>query len=227
MVRESLFPRSLPPSTSSRMTLPCYSLLLAASLTFARYEANAQTQPAPKLSSAELLKMAPAMTPANLAPRGEADPTGPTAPHATEQELLQSGIYIIQYSIQLSRLALTNDLSADMRAFATRVLDDYTRNVTYLNLAANQTGVQLPTTLTAAHQNALLLLSKLSGKVFEEKYVGQVKHSSQLLLNTVVASREAIPTQAPALRTWVGTTIALTSNHLGMVQEVERGKTKL
>jgi putative membrane protein len=182
---------------------------------------------APMAAPADTLNMPPLMTAANTAPTGEADPTGPTAPHATEQQLLQSGAYAAQSAIQLSQLALTKTLSADMKDFAERVLEDYTRSLTYLKSAADKAGVKLPVALDATHKSSISSLIKLKGKEFETKYVAQVKTNSQLLVNTLAAYRELTPTQGQDLRTWIGMTLPIAQNHLGMVMEVEQGKTKL
>lgn len=213
------------------MKLLIRSLLAAASLSLAacgaNHDADAQATSAPVAPPANELDMAPPLTADNMAPMGEPDPTGPTAPHATEQELLQSGAYAVQAGIQLSQLALTKGLSADMKDFANWVLADYTRDLTYLKPAADKAGVKLPAALDAPHKAPVLSLSKLKGKEFATRYVAQVKTSSQLLANTVAAYRELMPTQTQELQTWIGVTLPIAQTHLGMVMEVEQGKTKL
>ena len=204
------------------MKLPIRSLLIAAGLMLVAYGSRAQTSPADLP-----VMMAPPLTPENTAPSGQADPTGPTAPHATEQELLQSGAYAAQYGIQLSRLALTKTLSAGLKDFATRVIADHTRSLTYLKPAAAKARVTLPVGLDATHKAALAALAKLNGKAFETKYVAQIKKASQLAANTLAAYREVKPTQPYAVETWIGMTLPIMQNHLGMVQEVEQGKIKL
>ena len=167
------------------------------------------------------------MTTANIAPTGEADFTGPTAPHATEQELIQSGAYAALNGIQFSQLALTKDLSADMKEFAARILKDYTRSLTFLKPAADKAGVKIPTGLDAAHKKLVSSLANLKGKDFEIEYVAQAKANSQLTANTLAAYRQLVPTQAEDLQTWIGVTLPIAKNHLGMVMEIEQGKTKL
>jgi putative membrane protein len=208
-----------------RLLLAAASLLLAACGT--NHDADAQGTSAPLAPPANELDMAPPLTADNMAPTGEADPTGPTAPHATEQELLQSGAYAAQVSIQLSQLALTKGLSAGMKDIADQVLADYTRDLTYLKPAADKAGVKLPASLDAAHKAQLLTLTKLKGKEFEIKYVAQFKANSQLLANTLAAYRASMPTQTQEIQTWIGATLPIAQNHLGMVMEVEKGKTKL
>jgi predicted outer membrane protein len=170
------------------MKLLIRSLVAAASLCLAacgsNHSADAQATSAPVAPPANELDMAPPLTADNMAPTGEADPTGPTAPHATEQELLQSGAYAVQVGIQLSQLALTKGLSVDMKDFANRVLADYTRDLTYLQPAANKAGVKLPISLDTAHKGQLSALAKPKGREFATKYVAQIKANSQLLANT-------------------------------------------
>jgi putative membrane protein len=213
------------------MKLLIRSLLAAASLSLAacgaNHDADAQAASAPAAPPANELDMAPPLTAGNIAPTGEADPTGPTAPHANEQELLQSGGYAAQFGMQLSQLALTKGLSADMKDFADRILADYTRDLTYLKPAADKAGVKLPASLDATHKAQISALTKLKGKEFATKYAAQVKSSSQLLANTLAAYRESMPTQTQELQTWISATLPIARNHLGMVMEVEQGKTEL
>lgn len=215
------------------MKLLIRPLLAAAYLSLAacgvNHDADSQATSAPAAPAAPAaseLDMAPPLTADNMAPTGEADPTGPTAPHATEQELLQSGGYAVQFSMQLSQLALTKGLSPDMKDFADQILTDYTRELTYLKPAADKAGVKLPDSLDAAHKAQISALTKLKGKDFATKYVAQVKSNSQLLANTLAAYRELMPTQTQELQTWIGATLPIAQNHLGMVMEVEQGKTK-
>ena len=221
------------------MKLPVLSLLAAASLALAACQTTpsattASTPPpaaeptgTPTAPPADALDAAPPLTAATMVPTGEADPAGPTAPHATEQELLRSGAYAAQFGLKLSELALTKKLSVDMKDFAGRVIADYTRSLTYLKPAAERANAKLPTAVEAAHQAELAALVKLNGPAFETAYVAQLKTSSQQLANTLAAYREQTPTQEADLQTWIGMTLPIAQNHLGMVQEVEQGKTKL
>jgi predicted metal-dependent phosphoesterase TrpH len=114
-----------------------------------------------------------------------------------------------------------------MKDFATQVLEDYIRSLTYLTPAAEKAGLKVSADLDAPHKTLVASLVKLKGKAFEKMYVAQVKTSSQLLANTLAAYRELLPTQGQDLQTWIGATLPIAQNHLGMVQEVEQGKTKL
>ena len=203
-------------------------LLAASSLVLAACSSRIHTETVQATVSnpAAPLGMAPPLTAANTAPTGEADPTGPTAPHSNARELMQSGAYAAQNGIQLSQLALTKDISADTKELAARIIKDYTNSLTFLKPVADHAGVALPTDMDAAHKIIITSLAKLDGQTFEILYTSQSRKNSQVLANTLAAYRQLKLTQMEDMQTWIGVTIPIAENHLGALMKIIPGETK-
>ncbi|RZK32640.1 MAG: DUF4142 domain-containing protein, partial [Hymenobacter sp.] len=146
-----------------------------------------------------------------------ADPKGPTAPHATDAEFMQSAAHSDQNEIQLSKMALAKGVSGEVKTYADKMIADHTKSTANLKPIAAKAGVTLPTDMDADHQAMAPQLEKLSGKEFESKYVAQMVIDHQKTANTLAAHKTM--TKDAALGNWISTTLPVVEEHLGMAHK--------
>lgn len=146
-----------------------------------------------------------------------ADPNGPTAPHATDAEFMQSAAHSDQNEIQLSKLALSKGVSAPVQALANKMIADHMKSTAALKPIAQKAGVTLPADMDAEHKALAPTMEKLSGATFETKYVQQMVTDHQKTANTLKAHQAM--TKNTALQGWIGTTLPVVLAHLSMSKQ--------
>jgi len=144
----------------------------------------------------------------------KADPSGPTAPHADDKEFMMSAAHSDQNEIQLSKMALTKDVSANAKALANKMIADHTKSTANLKPIAAKAGVTLPADMDAEHKALAPTMAKLTGKEFETKYLAQMVTDHQKTANTLAAHKTM--TKNTALSGWITTTLPVVEEHLSM-----------
>jgi len=147
----------------------------------------------------------------------KADPNGPTAPHADDKEFMMSAAHSDQNEIQLSKMALTKDVSADAKALANKMIADHTKSTANLKPIAAKAGVTLPADMDAEHKALAPTMAKLTGKEFETKYLAQMVTDHQKTANTLAAHKTM--TKNTALSGWITTTLPVVEEHLSMAHK--------
>ncbi|RYE90590.1 MAG: DUF4142 domain-containing protein [Cytophagaceae bacterium] len=148
---------------------------------------------------------------------GAADANGPTAPHANDTEFMMSAAHSDQNEIQLSKMALAKDVSAEAKTLANKMIADHTKSTAALKPIAAKAGVTLPTDMDADHKAMAPQLEKLTGKEFETKYLTQMVTDHQKTANTLKAHEKM--TKNPALGGWITTTLPVVEEHLTMASK--------
>ena len=171
---------------------------------------------APADSSA-MASTAPKASPDSAATQGGADPMGPTAPHADDKEFMLSAAHSDQNEMQLSKLALSKDVSATTKAYANQMIADHTKSTNNLKPIAAKAGVTLPTDMDADHKAMAPEMEKLSGKAFEDKYLKQMVADHQKTANTLKAHETM--TKNTDLQGWISTTLPVVEGHLSMAKK--------
>jgi putative membrane protein len=143
-----------------------------------------------------------------------ADPKGPTAPHANDKEFMMSAAHSDQNEIQLSKMALTKDVSANAKTLANKMIADHTKSTADLKPIAAKAGVTLPTDMDAEHKALAPTMAKLAGKEFETKYLAQMVTDHQKTANTLAAHKTM--TKDSALGGWITMTLPVVEQHLSM-----------
>ncbi len=154
--------------------------------------------------------------------KGQPDPYGPTAPHATDAQFMQSAAHSDQNEMQLSKMALAKGVTGDTKAFAEKMITDHTKSTAALKPIAAKAGVTLPTDMDADHQKMAPTLQSLSGKAFEDRYLEQMEADHQKTANTLAAHQQM--TKNPALSGWITSTLPVVTEHLGMARSDARMK---
>ena len=146
--------------------------------------------------------------------KGQADANGPTAPHATDAEFMQSAAHSDQNEIQLSKMALAKGVTGMTKTFAEKMLADHAKSTAALKPIAAKAGVTLPTDMDADHKKMAPMLQALSGKAFEDKYLQQMQADHQMTANTLAAHQQM--TKNTALSGWITSTLPVVTEHLNM-----------
>jgi putative membrane protein len=143
-----------------------------------------------------------------------ADAGGPTAPHSTDQEFMQSAAHSDQNEIQLSKLALEKGVTGMVKDHANMMIKDHTKSTTDLKAIAGKKNVTLPTDMDAEHKTIAATMRGLSGKDFETKFMDQMVQDHQKTLNTLKAHQQM--TKDTDLQGFISKVTPVVQNHLDM-----------
>lgn len=124
--------------------------------------------------------------------------------------------------VQMGNLALQNATSADVKAFAQRMVTDHSKSNEELQQLATTKGVALPAELDAGHKSALDHLTSLTGADFDKAYMQHMvedhRKAVDLFTNGSTGAQDA------DLKAWAGRTLPTLQQHLQLAQTVA-GKT--
>jgi len=74
-------------------------------------------------------------------------------------------------AVELGKLASQKASRDDIKQFAQKIVDDYTKANDQLKEAAGKDNIQIPDSLDSKHQSRVDKLSKLSGECFDKAFV--------------------------------------------------------
>jgi putative membrane protein len=142
---------------------------------------------------------------------------GPTAPHATDAEFMQSAAHSDQNEIQLSKLALEKGVTGMAKQHANQMITDHTKSTAELKPVAQKKSVTLPSDMDAEHKAIAEQMRSLSGKELETKFMQQMLLDHQKTVNTMVAHQRM--TQDADLQGFITKTIPVVQAHLDMFKQ--------
>ncbi|MCM5680594.1 DUF4142 domain-containing protein [Schlegelella sp. S2-27] len=122
-----------------------------------------------------------------------------------------------------SKLAQQKASSADVKAFAQRMVEDHTKTNAELEQIATSKGIQLPKEPDAAQQAKMKALSGLSGAEFDKQYVEQMgvaAHEQTISL----FQRGASNARDPQIKAFAAKTLPALQHHLEMARALKAGK---
>jgi putative membrane protein len=120
--------------------------------------------------------------------------------------------------VQMGNLGLSKASSADVKAFAQRMVTDHSNANAELAHLATAKGTALPTELAGDHKAALDHLSSLSGAEFDKAYM---KHMVEDHIKDVDEFDRASTNATDAdVRAWAGKTLPTLKEHLALAQTV-------
>lgn len=158
----------------------------------------------------------PADTGSSMASAMPADTA--TAPHANDQQFMESAAHSDQNEIQLSQLVLDKGVTGMAKDHANMMIKDHTKSTADLKPIAQKKGVQLPTDMDAEHKAIAEQMKTLSGKDLEQKYMQQMVMDHQKTLNTMKA--HSTMTQDADLQGFIGKVTPVVQGHLDMFQKM-------
>lgn len=122
------------------------------------------------------------------------------------------------YEVQAGNLALQKAQSAEVKAFAQRMVTDHGKSNTELSQLATAKGLALPTELDGEMESAVEHLGTLSGAEFDKAYMQHMVPDHE---KTVADFDRASTTATDAdLKGWAGKTLPVLQEHLRMAKEV-------
>lgn len=145
------------------------------------------------------------------------DANGPTGPHKDDNEFMMTAAHSDQNEIQQSKMALAKGVTGMAKEMANKMIADHTKSTADLKAIAAKKGVTLPTDMDAEHKAMAPAMEKLSGKDFEAKYLSQMQADHQKTANTMMAHEKM--TQDADLKAFIGKTLPVVQQHLGMAQK--------
>lgn len=178
-------------------------------------------------AAVDTAKTAMTTAPADSAKPGAmaAGAMGPTAPHATDAEFMQSAAHSDQNEMQLSKMALAKGMTGMTKTYANQMIADHAKSTANLKPIAAKAGVTLPPDMDAEHKAMAPQMEKLSGKAFETKYLTQMQADHQKTANTLKAHK--MMTKNPALSAWIDTTLPVVEQHLNMANKDAKDAMKM
>jgi putative membrane protein len=122
------------------------------------------------------------------------------------------------FEVQAGQLALSKGASADVRAFAQRMVTDHGKANAELAQLAVTKGLALPTELGGTHESAFEHLDGLSGAEFDKAYMQHMVEDH----NKDVAEFERVATVAgdADLKGWAGKTLPTLQQHQAQAKEI-------
>ena len=143
--------------------------------------------------------------------------TGDTAPHANDQQFMESMAHSDQNEIQLSKLVLDKGATGMVKDHANMMIKDHTKSSADLKPIAQKQGVKLPTDMDAEHKAIAEQMKGLSGKALEDKYLQQMTLDHQKAVNTLQA--HSTMTQDADLQGFIGKVTPVVQGHLDMFRQ--------
>jgi putative membrane protein len=120
--------------------------------------------------------------------------------------------------VALGRLGVERALSADVKQFAQRMIDDHTQALDELRNLASQKSLALPDAAGKSQQSAENELSKFSGRVFDREFMEvMIKNHNDAL---DLFQHEAARGDDPEMKQWAARTVDAIKEHLRMAREI-------
>lgn len=125
--------------------------------------------------------------------------------------------------VELGKLAQSKTQNAEVKEFASKMVEDHGAALAEVQTLAQAKGVTLPTALDAKHKAMATRLEKLSGDAFDKTYVkqGGVGAHKETLTKLQKASKAAKDADVKAQ---VDKTIPVVQAHLKQAEQLAKGK---
>ena len=160
--------------------------------------------------------------PAEIMPpsaKGGADTAGVAA--ARDSAFARTAAAAGLAEVRMGRLAAQNTQSAQVRAFAQRMVTDHMQLGHRLTAIAQRKGLTLPTELNARDVSTLADLSRQKGADFDNTYLRSQVADHQIALSTF--QQEAEHGTDPDLKAFAQAVLPTLRQHLLMAKDAEKG----
>jgi putative membrane protein len=124
------------------------------------------------------------------------------------------------YELQLSQLAATNGLDADVKNLAATLVKDHRDINTNIQSIASNNNFVLPTNLNIDHQRTLQDITKLNGADFDKKYINTIINAHE---ESVDSYKDAYKNLAAGdTKNFAGQALPALEDHLSMAKKVAK-----
>ena len=123
--------------------------------------------------------------------------------------------------VELSRIAVRQAQSPDVRRFAEDMVQEHERNNRELmTIAAHENIAPPPDMVDDAHAQLRAQLSVMHGEAFDRAYMDAMRADHEKLAALLRSSQATVST--PELRRYIATTLPVVQDHLKMAEAVRR-----
>jgi len=123
------------------------------------------------------------------------------------------------YEIQLSQLAATNGLDADVKSLAASLVTAHTAINSKISAIAASANFVLPVAIDAGHQKDLQDMGKLTGADFDKKYINAIVDGHEAAVSSY---KDAYKNLSPGdTKTFAAETLPKIQDHLAMAKKVQ------
>lgn len=143
-----------------------------------------------------------------------------TAQSPQDNTFLRTATQIDYNEIQFSNLAVQHSSSPEIRAFANRMISDFTELEQSMSTLEKQMGISPAATMDAQHRSQFDHLNQLSGQQFDKEYVRIMDADDHAALT--VYQDEERSTMNPNFRQLVTNGHKVLSDHTTRVDELDR-----
>lgn len=145
--------------------------------------------------------------------------TDKSALSAGDKQFIEKAAQGGRLEVMLGREVEKKATSADVKAFAHRMVTDHGRTNDELKVLADKKSVTVPTELDSEHAKTLMELSALSGAKLDKEYIDDMVDDHE---DDVADFREAAKKLSdPELRAWADRTLPVLESHLTAAKEIE------
>jgi len=123
------------------------------------------------------------------------------------------------YEVQLSQLAATNALDADVKTLAANLINDHISIDAKIKAIAASANFILPEAINADHQKEVSDLSKLKGADFDKKYVSTIVSGHESSVSNYKDAYKDL--SAGDTKNFAGKTLPTIQDHLDMAKKVK------
>jgi len=120
--------------------------------------------------------------------------------------------------LELSRIASEQAQSAEVRAFAQRMVQDHAQSAAELEIIAAHENIALPDALSDEHLQLRSELASERGRRFDNSYMNAMLTDHQTLAKLLRSSEASVSTDE--LRTYIKKTLAVAEHHLRMAEGI-------
>lgn len=146
--------------------------------------------------------------------------TGGTASATTsaDKEFVSNAGMAGLAEVQMANLALQKAQSADVKAFAQRMVTDHSKSNAELAQLATTKGLALPTELGGEHKAGLEHLTTLSGAAFDRAYMQHMVEDHRKAVSLFETAQTSV--QDPDIKGYADKTLPVLREHRTLAEEV-------
>jgi len=136
----------------------------------------------------------------------------------TDKQFMREAAVGGMSEVELGKLGVERAQSADVKAFAQRMVDDHSKANDQLKQLASREGVTLPADVNAKERATMTRLAKMSGAEFDKAYMRDMvtDHDKDVSLFERQSSRES----NADLKAWIDQTLPTLEEHQHMAKDV-------
>jgi putative membrane protein len=140
-----------------------------------------------------------------------------------DQQFVDTAAQTDMVEANLGQLAATNADSQQVKDFAQTLVTDHTSDYAQLKTAAQQSSLNVPTSIDSAHNKAMIdPFQKLKGAAFDKKYVQEMIAGHEKAIT--MYKKESTEAKDPAIKSYATAALPVLQKHLDAAKELAKAK---